>query len=213
MLSNGFMPRPDLPVSPLDTSTLSANDLARLRSRGYGVLDSAIEAKERDQYYNTQGVGELLADSRPPPSVIVEPLPKQTLKEDLSPPPPLPRPPNPFLGLISDILPPQFDLKKILEDQRMALDGQGSLMRPVQRATLADEPVTSNMPSSEQINQILKFMGSQTNQQPVQQATYGGDAPRMTNMTEQGVGSLMPFVGNFTVTGASNAPPLSLPYT
>lgn len=95
----------------------------------------------------------------------------------------------------------------------MALDGQGSLMRPVQRATLADEPVTSNMPSSEQINQILKFMGSQTNQQPVQQATYGGDAPPMTNMTEQGVGSLMPFVGNFTVTGASNAPPLSLPYT
>tara|TARA_R110002012_G_scaffold305611_1_gene509818 strand:- start:1483 stop:2106 length:624 start_codon:yes stop_codon:yes gene_type:complete len=197
----------------LDTSTMSANDLARLRSRGYGVLDSAIEAKEREQYYNTQGVGELLADSRPQPSLILEPLPKQTLNEDIRPPTPMPRPPNPFLGLIPDTPPPEFDLTKILGDQRIALDGQGSLMQPVQQATLADGPVTSNMPSSEQINQILKFMERQTNQQPVQQATYGGPAPSMTNMTEQGVGSLMPFVGNFTVTGASNAPPLSLPYT
>ena len=209
------MSMPALVNPVLDTSTMSANDLARLRSRGYGVLDSAIEAKEREQYYNTQGVGELLADSRPQPSLILEPLPKQTLDEDilLPPPPPPPRPPNPFLNLIPDTPPPQFDLTKILEDQRMALDGQGSLTQPVQQAILADGPVISNMPSSEQINQILKFMERQTNQKPVQQATYGGPAPLMTNMTEQGVGSLMPFVGNFTVTGASNAPPLSLPYT
>ena len=47
----------DLLRNRIGRENLSANDLARMKSRGLFVTPSEIQAKERKEYYNRQGIG------------------------------------------------------------------------------------------------------------------------------------------------------------
>ena len=47
----------DLLRNRIGRDNLSANDLARMKSRGLFVTPSEIQAQERKEYYNRQGIG------------------------------------------------------------------------------------------------------------------------------------------------------------